>query len=438
MTTELIQTALVEIAANRQRRAFDEGKLRELSDSIENEAIGLLHPIVLRREGQRYVLVAGERRLRAVKDSHELGVSVWHAQTQVPKGMIPFLDIGKMDPLDAWEAELEENIKRADLTWQERASATSQLLELRRAQAEQRGAPAPTIAAIATEVTGKSESGYHSRVREQIILAKHMDDPDVASATSVEKAMKVLRKKEEIKRNTALASEVGKISASDMHQIINADSAEWVKGVPDGSFDVILTDPPYGMGADEFGDSGGMAMGQHGYGDSPEVFTTILEWLPEQSFRIAKPMAHAYVFCDFEGYAALKTAMERAGWKVFRTPLIWHKPQGFRAPWPDMGPQRRYETFLFAVKGDKRTTKMGGDVISCPSDDNLGHAAQKPVALYVDILSRSVAPGDRVVDLFAGTGTIIPACHALKCRATAVEVDPSPYAIAIRRLKELS
>lgn len=437
VAARLMPVAEVIIKDNRQRRAFDEAKLRELADSIENEKIGLLHPIVIRWEGGKRVLVAGERRTRAIKDSHELGVSVWHAGQRVPPGMIPYLDVGEMDPLDAWEAELEENIKRADLSWQERALATASLMEMRTKKAERAGVAPPTVAAIAQEVSGHSESGYHSDVRNQIILSKHLNDPDIAGADSTRKAMKVLKRKEEQTRNTRLAAEVGKISASDMHKVYNADSEVWIKTMADASYDVILTDPPYGMDADEFGDSGGMAAGAHGYSDSEENFLRIMSWLPRELFRVAKVQAHCYIFCDIDWYHSIKGSMEKAGWRVFRTPLIWHKPSGFRAPWPEMGPQRRYETILYAVKGDKHIAKLGGDVITCPPDTNLGHAAQKPVALYVDLLSRSVIPGDQVLDLFAGTGPIIPAAHALKVRATAVEMDPAEYAKITTRLKEL-
>ncbi len=446
MDNELVEAMLpakyiacdsVIISDNRQRRAFDEGKLRELANSIENEKIGLLHPIVIRRDNNRTILVAGERRLRAFKDSHELGVAVWHAGQQVPIGMIPYLDIGEMDPLDAWEAELEENIKRADLTWQERANATAQLMELRKQQAEVKGTPQPTVSSIAQEILGRSDGYYHGHTRQELVLSKHLDDPDVAGAATPEKAMKVLRRKEDNARNVKLAAEVGKIAASDMHKIYHADSEQWITTVPDGTYDVILTDPPYGMDADQFGDSGGMAEGAHGYADSAEILARILKWMPAQIFRVAKPQAHAYLFCDFSWFGAVKGAMEAAGWKVFRTPFIWHKPSGFRAPWPDQGPQRRYEICLYAVKGDKHTAKLGGDVITAAPDENLGNAAQKPVALYVDLLSRSIIPGDHVLDLFAGSGTILPAAHALKCRATAVEMGDASYAICTKRLKEL-
>ena len=128
---------------------------------------------------------------------------------------------------------------------------------------------------------------------------------------------------------------------------------------------------------------------------------------------------------------------EEGGWSVFRTPLIWYKRNGMRAPWPEYGPQRKYETILYATKGKRPVLKKAGDVLDYPPDINLGHAAQKPVALFEDLLRRSCHPGDTVLDPFAGTGTIFPAAHVLKCRATGVELDQASYGIAVKRLEQL-
>ena len=59
------------IKQNRQRQTFDPAALQELKNSIEDT--GLMHPPVLRREGVSWVLVAGERRLRAIQEIWELG-----------------------------------------------------------------------------------------------------------------------------------------------------------------------------------------------------------------------------------------------------------------------------------------------------------------------------------------------------------------------------
>jgi DNA modification methylase len=207
--------------------------------------------------------------------------------------------------------------------------------------------------------------------------------------------------------------------------------------IPSGSIDVILTDPPYGMGADEFGDSGGLAAGAHGYNDSYENWLKIFMTTPKEFFRITKANAHAYIFCDIDRFCELRERMQMAGWNTFRTPLIWHKPNGMRAPWPDSGPQRKYEFILFAKKGDRKVLHLRGDVLEHQADNNLGHAAQKPVALFENLLRRSVFPGNRVIDPFAGTGTILPAAHNLRVFATAFEQDAASYGIMVNRLSEL-
>jgi DNA modification methylase len=80
---------------------------------------------------------------------------------------------------------------------------------------------------------------------------------------------------------------------------------------------------------------------------------------------------------------------------------------------------------------------MAGDVLDFPADTNLGHAAQKPVALYRELLSRSCLPGQLVLDPFCGSGPIFPAAHELKVRATGIELDQGSYGIAVKRVESL-
>jgi len=191
------------------------------------------------------------------------------------------------------------------------------------------------------------------------------------------------------------------------------------------------------MGADEFGDSGGLAAGAHGYVDDEANAIKCYEALASHGFRVAKPQAHLYAFCDLDMFGRLKFLFMNEGWWVFRTPLVWHKPSAMRAPWPENGPQRKYECCLYAVKGKRKVTKMAPDLFAFNPDSNLGHAAQKPVALFEELLKRSVQPGDSVLDPFCGSGPIFPAAHGLKCRATGVEIDTASYGIAVKRIEAL-
>lgn len=430
-----IDISAITILPNRQRRDFNPNKMQEFSDGIRKR--GLLHPIILREHEGKFILVAGERRLRAVTDIADLGDSIRHDGQLVPLNSIPYTLLHELDPIAYEEAELEENTHRVDLSWQERAVAVSRLAALRTKQAAARGESPPSVAAISLEVRGSSEGIHHESTRQELIVARHLDKPEVQAAKTVKDAFKILKKAEAAERNRELGALVGKTFTADLHQAINGNSLEWMAKAETGQFDVILTDPPYGMGADEFGDSGGMAGGTHSYDDSPEAFLAIMQDFPRESFRLAKEQAHLYLFCDVGWFGWLREKFAEAGWQVFRTPLIWYKRHGMRAPWPELGPQRKYETILYAIKGKRPILKMVGDVLDYPADAQLGHAAQKPVALYEDLLRRSCQPGDTVFDPFMGSGPIFGAAHLLKVRATGIELDQANYGIALGRLKGL-
>ena len=428
-----IEITAIKVAPNRQRREHDITAHQELVESIRTR--GLLHAPVLRVVGEDYVLVAGERRLRAMRDLQELGQDWSYNGEPVIHGFVPYTTLGELDELEAEEAELEENIRRLDLTWQERSAATARLCDLRGRQAEAAGLVRPTTSDIALEIRGSTTAPHHEATRQEILLAKHLSRPEIAKATTAAEAFKILKRIEQQEKHVELARVVGKSLTSHSHTLENREAIGWMKEQPDGVFDVILTDPPYGMGADQFGDSGGAAQGAHFYEDSYESWVFLMEEFVALSFRIAKPEAHLYCFCDIDRFADLRLGMENAGWKVFRTPLIWYKPNGNRAPWPDAGPQRKYECILFAVKGGKKVNHLRGDVLEYPADQNLGHQAQKPVGLYEDLLRRSAAPGDKVLDPFAGTGPILVAAHNLKVYATAIEQDAVAYGIMVERMK---
>jgi ParB family chromosome partitioning protein len=97
------------------RKHFDEKALQELSRSIKEH--GLLQPIVVIEKGDGYLLVAGERRLRA----HKL------AQLPTIKAIIANVDI---DEFRLRELALIENIQRENLNAIELANSYAELIEV--------------------------------------------------------------------------------------------------------------------------------------------------------------------------------------------------------------------------------------------------------------------------------------------------------------------
>lgn len=436
------------ILENRQRQEFNPDHLQELRNSIV--AGGLQHAPVVRQTPEGDVLVSGESRTKAIEEIHFLGEQFKYDNQIVPEGMLPVVSLGELSELEAEEAELDENLKRKDLTWQELAAATQRLHNLRVKQnAIARSAPdvsydnppppLHTVADTAKELKGRSDGAYQDDVRKEIIVANHLDNPLIAKAKSADEAFKILKKEEQRTQNIALAVAVGKTFSHDMHRIFHTDCLSWMAQPENAEqFDVILTDPPYGMGADSFGDAGGKLSGiEHHYDDSLESWMTLMESWTKLSFQIAKPQAHAYVFCDIDNFGMLKDMMKLAGWYVFRTPLINHKINSGRVPLPDRGPRRQYEIILYAIKGNMPVTHIYSDVISSTADEQMSHGAQKPVAVYQNLLQRSVKPGMSVIDCFGGSGTLLPAAHSYRCKATILEQNPEYYALCLKRAKEL-
>lgn len=419
---QILDLKKIAIPENRQRREFDKKQLDELRDSILRN--GLLHPIVVEQEGDRYVLRAGERRLKVITQLAELAAMVRYEENLVPLGHIPATTLGELTELQRLEVEVEENIVRADFTWQERTRAIACLHELRSKQN-----PGQTITSTASEILGKPAEGSQvSQVSNALIVAKHLDDPDVAKAKTAADALKVISKKAEATQRARLA--VNFDQKKIKHKLILGGAREAMEAMPESSFDVICSDPPYGIAADNFGS---MSDAGHEYEDSKKNFEAILEWLPDETFRVAKEKAHIYLFCDVRNFERLATLMLLAGWRVFNTPLIWYKGSGM-LPFPEHGPRRTYECVLYAWKGDRRVLAVRNDVIlTAPAVRKPKHGAQKPVAVYVDLLGRSAVAGDRVLDCFGGTGPILVAANILKLEATYIELLEANYNIAVTR-----
>ena len=434
------------VAENRQRREFDPQGVMELADSISR--LGLMHPLVVRPgvngEGSQWILVAGERRLRAIRQLRDLGGEFKCGGEVIPQGLLPVTSMGELDSLDAYEAELEENIRRSDLTWQERAEAVSNLHQLRLARNPQHttGDTAREVYDIPADVPPTELGEYRANVHKSLAITKHMDDPEIAKAKTLKEAFKILEAKEQAAKHAIHAAIVGETFGAHLHKLYLGDCVDWMASLEPEQIDVICTDPPYGMDAGDFGDSAGrMTAITHDYEDSESSFRLLMKMALPAMSRLAKKSAHMYICCDIDQFLWLRDLINSGAvgpdWNAIRTPIINYKQGGGRVPLPEHGPRRSYELVLYAYRGGKRVTAIYPDVIESKGDDNLGHGAQKPIGLYTALLVRSVRAGDRVLDPFAGTGTVFPAAHQLKCSAVGIEKDPSYYGIAVQRIEEL-
>lgn len=415
---------------DRQRKTIDNKRVEELAQSIESK--GLFHPIVCREEDNEIKLVAGERRLRAIKFLTEKERQYSHDGTQLELGTIPYVLVGKdLDDIQVREAELEENIIRVDLKWQERVAALDELHSLRLARN-----PDQTVYDTARELEDKTEQSFaHNRrlVAQSRVIAGHLDDPEVANAKDLTAAYGIVAKKME-RELTAELDKRGEEYVTN-HKLIHGEFHSVAEALPK-DFTLIIADPPYGMGANKFGDAANLP---HVYEDNQVTGVKIAEQILAKGFEITKDEAHLYMFCDIENFFAIRALAGKYGWTPWRTPVIWKKTSAAsHAPIHNKGFRRTYELMFFASKGDKAFAQVWNDVLEYPSPRVKDVAAQKPIELYTTIMGRSCFPGDKVLDPTCGSGTVFPAAEARKLEAYGIEKDEGAHQIATQTLNSLS
>ena len=421
------------VPENRQRKQFTEKAIEELAGSIQSK--GLMHPLVVRDDG--CTLVAGERRLRALRRLVEANTPVFCGGESLPLGSVPCTRLGDLSPLDVLEAELEENTIRLDLTWQERSEAIARLHELRVAQAEDVGTK-HTMADSARELMeniGLEEASLapaKKKVSDALVLAEHLSDPEVAAAKTEREAMKVIRKKSEAAHRARLAAEFGNIESS--HTFHHGDAFEILPTI-EGEFGVMLTDPPYGIEASGFGDQAGA---KHEYQDDIEFALKCYSLAFAHAGRLGCRVLLA--FCDIRIHPTLVQLAQQLipSFSVWDTPFIWDKGNGM-LPVPDKGPRRNYEAIFYAYRGNTVWATTGSsDVFTVPALASPDFGAQKPPALYSDLLSRVALPGEGIIDPFAGTCPIVGAAEELQLVATCIEQNKDKLDYATIRYGNLS
>lgn len=113
-STGIVRIAVEHIVRDpsQPRKTFDEAKLRELAESIRTQ--GVIQPVLVRRDGSEYRLIAGERRWRAAQLAglHE----------------VPAL-VRDVTPAEAFELALVENLQRTDLNPLEEAEGYRRLVQ---------------------------------------------------------------------------------------------------------------------------------------------------------------------------------------------------------------------------------------------------------------------------------------------------------------------
>ena len=229
------------------------------------------------------------------------------------------------------------------------------------------------------------------------------------------------------------------------------DCLERMKEIPDGSVDMVLTDPPYGTTACKW--------------DS----IIPLEPMWEQLKRVIKPNG-AIVMTASQPFT---TTLISSNMRMFRYCLVWEKTLFTNFAQVKKQPAKKHEDICvfyqkqptynpqmeqgkpYTDKERARSMGVTGDVLPIKkaitntgtrypssvqkfSNGNNGnvHPTQKPVALMEYLIKTYSNEGDTVLDFTMGSGTTGYACCNLNRKFIGVEMDKDYFEIGVNRIKD--
>lgn len=263
-------------------------------------------------------------------------------------------------------------------------------------------------------------------------------------------------------------------------RVIHGDNLPAIRALPDASFRLIYLDPPFNTGRTQSRQaittkrsSDGARTGFKGqsydtikgvltrYDDTFADYWEFLEPRLIEAWRLLTDDGTLYLHLDFREAHYAKVVLDALfGRDCFLNELIWAYDYGARASrkWP-----AKHDTILVYVKnprdyyfdnaavdrepymapglvtpekvalGKLPTDVWWHTIVSPTGKEKTGYATQKPEGVLRRIVQASSAPGDWVLDFFAGSGTTGAVAAALGRRF--VLVDENPDAIAIMRAR---
>ena len=191
---------------------------------------------------------------------------------------------------------------------------------------------------------------------------------------------------------------------------------------PDKSFDLCLTDPPYGLGF-EYLD----------FTDTPENVGELLLGVVPQLQRVSTRIAMAASILNMRRFPEPKW-IAAATWNTTGSYGLFGFSQWF--PILMFGDDVEQKGKVNGqLKSDVISVSGGGGVGFMRSGGDKKHPCPKPMTLWLKILSRFSEFG-AILDPFCGSGTTLVACKQLGRRGVGIELSEKYCEIAVKRLMQ--
>jgi site-specific DNA-methyltransferase (adenine-specific)/modification methylase len=246
-----------------------------------------------------------------------------------------------------------------------------------------------------------------------------------------------------------------------LDNIVNGNSLELIKKIPDKSFDLVFADPPYNMQIGEKlrrpDDSK-----VNGVDDKWDQFESFkhyddfcLKWLSECK-RILKDNGSIWVIGSYHNIFRLGYHLQNLNYWILND-VIWRKNN----PMPNFRGTRftnAHETLIWASKNKKSKYTFNYQSLKCLNDDlqmrsdwlfpicngkerlkkngKKVHSTQKPEALLHRIILATTNKEDAIFDPFLGTGTTAVVAKKLGRKYYGIEKDKKYFKAANNRIKK--
>ena len=217
----------------------------------------------------------------------------------------------------------------------------------------------------------------------------------------------------------------------NMITLYHGDMLVEMDKIPDGSVDLVVTDPPYGMDYQ----SGWRINKYEKIKNDVTIENDIHEWIT-QIYRVLKENTGLYMFCSWHKIDIFKQAIESRF--TIKNIIVWNKNnhgsgdlEGSYAP--------KHEFIIYAHKG--RLLNKGErhtDVLNFDRVDGTKsvHPTQKPTDLLGLLIKNSTNEHETVLDPFMGSGTTGIACDNTDRRFIGIELDENYFNIAKKRIEK--
>jgi len=437
-----LKLAQITVAPDRQRRKVN---VEDLLPSIKLR--GVVQPIIVEaQEGGSYLLIAGERRYRA---SEALTLP------DIPCRMVEDLSETERQIL-----ELEENVKRHDLTWQEEVAAVKRIHQLY-VRSESGWTQQSTAESIGMQ-------GGLLSIMLKVAEAVELKDPMILAATGYRPAYNIIARREgrlaDDAMNDLMAPEIveaplqpaapsmtmvsgvkptAKPVPKQPESILSENFMAWVNSYTGQPFSFIHCDLPYGIGLDKSEQAGSAAHG--GYADSDEVYWDLCTSLAHNLDKLMTQSGHLMFWLSSRvdrQWQTMEFFRERAPSLTFiPVPLTWMKTDNKGIlPDPKRGPRQITETALMASRGDRHIIRAVSNAYGAPTTKE-NHQSEKPEPMLRHFFQMFVDENTRMFDPTCGSGSALRAAESLGAKQVlGLEINPD-YAeaarIALRKSRNL-